>query len=66
MTVIVMLLTILVIIAYDVFALVFLGRDKTISARLNQWSQQASPSLLILFGFALGILFNHFFGRWEP
>ena len=64
-SVVVIGITSIFLVLYDIFALYFFGVDSTISVILNEWSFQAHPLLTFIFGMVFGGLIVHFF-KWKP
>ena len=55
----------IVMVVYDIFALYVWGAEATISNVINEWSYDAHPLLVFLFGVITGGLLVHFL-EWKP
>ena len=64
-SVVVIGITSIFLVLYDIFALYFFGVDSTISVVMNEWSFQANPLLVFIVGMVFGGLIVHFF-KWKP
>ncbi|RLI48655.1 hypothetical protein DRO61_06180 [Candidatus Bathyarchaeota archaeon] len=65
LTVVVIGITAVLLILYDIFALIYFGVDSTISVVINDWGFQAHPLFVFCFGMVIGGLIVHFF-KWKP
>ena len=64
-SVVVIGITSIFLVLYDIFALYFFGIDSTISVVMNEWSFQTHPLLVFMLGMVFGGLIVHFF-KWKP
>ena len=64
-SVVVIGITSIFLVLYDIFALYFFGVDSTISVVMNEWSFQTHPLLVFMLGMVFGGLIVHFF-KWKP
>jgi succinate dehydrogenase hydrophobic anchor subunit len=64
-SVVVIGITSIFLVLYDLFALYFFGAEGTISVVINEWAFESNPLLVFMLGVVFGGLIVHFF-KWKP